>query len=37
MAPVPPALLSGLLVLVLCYLVLVDFVKVRVFRRFALR
>jgi H+-transporting ATPase len=34
MAPLPPLLLGGLLLLVLGYLLLVDFVKLRIFRRF---
>ncbi|MBI3343768.1 MAG: hypothetical protein HY028_02685 [Gammaproteobacteria bacterium] len=36
MAAVPPALVAGLFAIVLFYLTLLDFVKVRLFRYFGL-
>ncbi len=35
MAPIDPVLIGGLLLVIVGYLVLVDFVKIRIFRRFA--
>ncbi len=35
MAPIAPVLIGGLLLVIVGYLVLVDFVKIRIFRRFA--
>jgi H+-transporting ATPase len=37
MAAISPALAAGLLLVVLVYLIAVDFVKIRIFRRFALQ
>jgi H+-transporting ATPase len=37
MAPIPPALIGGLLLLLMGYLTLLDFVKVPLFRRLGLR